>query len=104
MKGWMYILQCSDGTFYTGSTIDLERRVNQHQNGEGANYTKTRLPVTLIYYEEFERIDFAFYREKQVQNWSHKKKLALIENRFNDLHYLARCQNQTNSIFYNSGD
>lgn len=74
----MYILECSDGSYYTGSTIDLERRLEQHQNGEGANHTKKRLPIKLIYYEEFGRIDEAFYREKQVQGWSRKKKEALI--------------------------
>lgn len=78
MKGFMYILECSDGSYYTGSTIDLERRILQHQNGEGANHTKKRLPVTLVYYEEYQRIDDAFYREKQVQGWSRKKKEALI--------------------------
>jgi len=56
----------------------LELRLQQHQNGEGANHTKKRLPVTLVYYEEYARIDEAFYREKQVQGWSRKKKEALI--------------------------
>jgi putative endonuclease len=48
--GYVYILECSDGTFYTGSTIDLDKRVEQHQNGFGANHTKKRLPVELIYF------------------------------------------------------
>jgi len=78
MKGYTYILECSDGSYYTGSTIDLERRLKQHSNGEGANHTKKRLPVKLVYYEEYPRIDTAFYREKQVQGWSRKKKEALI--------------------------
>ena len=78
MKGWMYILECSDGSYYTGSTNDLELRLAQHQAGEGANHTKKRLPVKLIYYEEYSRIDEAFYREKQVQGWGRKKKEALI--------------------------
>ena len=78
MKGWMYILLCSDGSYYTGSTNDLERRIQQHQSGEGSNHTKKRLPVQLIYYEEYDRIDLAFYREKQIQGWSRKKKEALI--------------------------
>jgi putative endonuclease len=78
MKGFMYILQCADGSYYTGSTIDLDARLIQHENGEGANYTKNRLPVKLVYYEEYDRIDDAFYREKQVQGWSRKKKDALI--------------------------
>jgi putative endonuclease len=47
MKGWMYILLCSNGQYYTGSTNDLERRMQQHQNGKGANFTKKNLPVEL---------------------------------------------------------
>ncbi len=74
----MYILECSDGSYYTGSTIDLEKRLNEHQTANGANHTKKRLPVTLVYFEEFQRIDDAFYREKQIQGWSRKKKEALI--------------------------
>ena len=90
MKGYVYILLCSDGTYYTGSTIDLERRLEQHQNGEGANHTKKRLPVTLLYYEEYQRIDEAFYREKQVQGWSRKKKEALMEGKPELLPELAK--------------
>lgn len=95
MKGYMYILKCSDDSYYTGSTTDLDRRLIQHQNGEGANHTKKRLPVELVYYEEYDRIDIAFYREKQVQGWSRKKKEALIKNKPNDLHLLSQCQNET---------
>jgi putative endonuclease len=86
----MYILLCSDGSYYTGSTIDLVKRLEQHQNGDGANHTKKRLPVTLLYYEEYSRIDQAFYREKQVQGWSRKKKEALIEGSPNLLPGLAK--------------
>jgi putative endonuclease len=68
--GFMYILTCADGSFYVGSTRDLERRIRQHNDGEGANYTMTRLPVVLSYFEEFDRIDLAYSREKQVQGWS----------------------------------
>ena len=81
--GYMYILLCSDGSYYTGSTIDLQRRINQHQSGEGANHTKKRLPVELVYYETYPRIDMAFYREKQIQKWRRDKKEALIK----DEHY-----------------
>ena len=81
MKGYTYILECSDGSFYTGSTSNLELRLLQHQNGEGSNYTKKRLPIKLIYFEEFQNIDEAFYREKQIQGWSHKKKEALINGK-----------------------
>ncbi len=52
MKGWMYILECSDGSYYTGSTNNLEKRIAEHQNVQGANHTKKHLPVKLIYFEE----------------------------------------------------
>ena len=86
---YMYILKCSNNTYYTGSTKDLERRLEQHQTGQGANYTKKHLPVELVYFEKFDRIDFAFYREKQVQNWSKKKKEALISGNLNELKKLS---------------
>ncbi|MEI8049494.1 MAG: GIY-YIG nuclease family protein [Bacteroidota bacterium] len=96
MKGYMYILECSDGSYYTGSTNNLELRLLQHQNGEGANHTKKHRPVKLIYYEQFDRIDTAFYREKQVQNWSRAKKEALMAGDERLLHELAECTNNTN--------
>ena len=80
MKGWMYILECPDGSYYTGSTNNLELRLHQHESGEGANHTKKRLPVKLVYFEEFENVQNAFYREKQVQGWRREKKEALIKN------------------------
>jgi len=86
---YMYILECSDGSYYTGSTKELELRLQQHQNGEGANHTKKNLPVKLVYTEEFSRIDDAFYREKQVQGWSRKKKEALIHAKHENLPELS---------------
>ena len=94
-KGWMYILKCSDGSYYTGSTNNLELRLAQHLAGEGANHTKKHLPVKLVYFEEYERIDQAFDREKQVQGWSRKKKEALIDGMPQKLHNLAICKNET---------
>ena len=89
-RGFMCILECSDGSYYTGSTNDLDRRLNEHRNGFGANYTAKRLPVKLIYYEEYDRIDEAFYREKQVQGWTRKKKEALINGEQELLPELAK--------------
>jgi putative endonuclease len=74
MKGFMYILLCADGSYYTGSTINLELRIRQHNNGEGANHTKKRLPIELVYYEEHPTIKSAFEREKQVQKWRREEK------------------------------
>ena len=75
---WMYILECCDGSYYVGSTKDLGKRLSEHENGTGSNYTCKRLPVKLVYCEEYERIDDAFYREKQVQGWRRTKREALI--------------------------
>ncbi|MGX9984916.1 GIY-YIG nuclease family protein [Chryseobacterium sp. POL2] len=93
--GYMYILLCADKTYYTGSTIDLEQRFTQHQEGLGANYTSKRLPVKLVYYETFTNIADAFLREKQIQGWSHKKKTALINACDVDLKKLAECNNDS---------
>ena len=87
---WIYILECADGSFYTGSTNDLPRRIAEHEQGIGANYTRERLPVRLVFAEESESIAVAFQREKQVQGWSRAKKRALIEGRMSDLALLAR--------------
>ncbi|MGW4928738.1 GIY-YIG nuclease family protein [Agromyces sp. NPDC004153] len=88
----LYILECIDRTMYVGSTIDLERRIAQHQRGEGSAYTRRRLPVRLIFSMEFDRVEDAFALEKQVQGWSRAKRLALIEGRFDALPGLSRKQ------------
>ncbi len=89
----MYILLCSDNSYYTGSTNDIDKRMLEHEAGLGANYTRLRRPLKLIYYEEFQRIDEAFYREKQVQGWSRGKKQALIDGKFELLKQLAKGKN-----------
>jgi putative endonuclease len=93
MKGYLYILLCANGLFYTGSTTNLEKRLAEHQSGKGALFTQNHLPVELVFVQEFERIDEAFCKEKQVQGWSHKKKEALIKGEYNQLHKLAECKN-----------
>ncbi|MCX6938365.1 MAG: DEAD/DEAH box helicase family protein [Verrucomicrobia bacterium] len=87
--GCMYILECGDGSFYTGSTTDLRIRLDQHRMGEGAKHTAARLPVKLVYYAPFDRIDKAFDREKQVQGWSRAKKIALIQGNVSKLKQLS---------------
>jgi len=84
------MLRCSDGSFYVGSTGDLEKRLVQHATGIGAEYTRRRLPVELVFAEEYARRDDAYAREKQIQGWSRAKRIALIERRFDDLPALAR--------------
>jgi putative endonuclease len=87
---YMYILECCDGSYYTGSTWHLKQRINEHNSGLGARYTVKRLPVILVYYEEYNRIEDAFHREKQVQRWTKKKKTAMIKGDFDELPKLAK--------------
>ncbi len=65
---WTYMLECSDGSFYVGSTTDLDARVAQHDHGAGANYTARRRPVRLVWSAHFDRVEDAYIFEKQVQN------------------------------------
>jgi putative endonuclease len=91
MQAFMYILKCANGQYYTGSTKKrINKRITEHHLGQGANFTKKHLPVKLVHYEEFLRIDEAFKREKQVQRWSRKKKEALIEGNIALLKELAK--------------
>ncbi|MDP2966273.1 MAG: GIY-YIG nuclease family protein [Pelolinea sp.] len=91
---YMYILECANGSYYTGSTWNLEKRLWDHQNGQGAIYTKSRLPVRLVYCEEYARIDEAYFREKQIQGWSRRKKKALID--FNEEKLVEYSKNYQN--------
>ncbi len=86
---WTYILQCSDGSYYVGSTIDLEHRLHQHQQGDGAAYTRCRRPVRLVWAAEFEGVAEAFAFEKQVQGWGRRKREALISGNLGSLPSLA---------------
>jgi putative endonuclease len=87
---YVYILRCSDHSYYVGSTRNLENRLWQHSTGMGARYTSSRLPVELVFAQEYERIDEAYAREKQVQGWSRRKREALIAGEYNELPRLSR--------------
>jgi putative endonuclease len=87
---WMYILECADGSYYVGSTTDLNRRLQEHQSGLGAKYTSRRLAVKLVYGEEYDRVADAYFREKQVQGWSRAKREALIKGEYETLPALAK--------------
>ncbi len=75
---YTYIVECSDGSLYTGWTNDLEHRISQHNAGAGAKYTRSRLPVRLVYYETFGTKQEAMSREWHLKQLSRKDKLALI--------------------------
>jgi predicted GIY-YIG superfamily endonuclease len=87
---WMYILECADGSYYVGSTKDLDHRMAQHHSGLGSRYTAGRLPVKLVYAEAYDQIVDAYAREKQVQNWSRAKREALIHGDYEKLPSLAK--------------
>lgn len=79
MTAYAYIVECADGTLYSGWTNDLEKRIAAHNAGQGAKYTRSRRPVTLRYYEEFEDKSEALRRECALKKMSRAKKQALIE-------------------------
>jgi putative endonuclease len=88
---FVYILECSDHTYYTGVTNNLERRFNEHESGINPEaYTYNRRPVHLMWYEEFKYIDKAILFEKKIKKWSGAKKKALIENRLDQLPELSK--------------
>ena len=77
----VYVLLCSDGSFYTGYTRDLEARVRLHKSGRGARYTKMHKPKRLVYMEEFGTISEAMKKERKVKKLSHRQKLELVKAR-----------------------
>ncbi len=97
---WVYILKCSDGAYYTGSTSDIEKRISEHQQGTIKGYTKNRRPVKLVFSDYFEDAYHAISAERQIKCWTRAKKEALINDKFNLLHKLAECKNESNSRNY----
>ncbi|NFA59544.1 GIY-YIG nuclease family protein [Clostridium sporogenes] len=76
---YVYIVECRDKTLYTGWTTDIERRVNQHNKGEGAKYTRARRPVVLKYFEEFDTNGEAMKRECEIKKLSRQDKIKLFD-------------------------
>jgi len=88
---WLYILRCSDGSYYIGTTRDpLEIRLAQHNAGTFKGYTASRRPVDLIFSQWFDRITDAIENERRLKKWSRAKKEALIRGDFDSLQQLAR--------------
>lgn len=77
---YVYILKCADGTLYTGWTTDIEKRLITHNSGNGAKYTRSRLPVELVYFEEYEEKSHALKREREIKSLSRNQKSELIDN------------------------
>ncbi len=81
MVYYTYMVECSDGSLYTGYTNDLDRRVSAHNSGNGAKYTKSRRPVELVYYEEFDTKEEAMSREWHIKHLTRQQKMRLIKSR-----------------------
>ena len=80
MSYFVYVLLCSDNTYYTGCTNNLEKRLKEHNTSKsGAHYTKIRRPVKLMYKEKYETLKVARKREKEIKNWSRERKKALLK-------------------------
>ena len=77
---YTYIVKCSDGTFYTGWTNDLEKRISAHNSGKGAKYTQSRRPAILVYYEEFCTKEEAMRREYEIKQMPRQRKQRLIDS------------------------
>ncbi|HMK68118.1 MAG TPA: GIY-YIG nuclease family protein [Stellaceae bacterium] len=91
MNAWVYILRCSDGSYYVGTARgSLEDRVNTHNSGILGGYTARRRPVTLAFAQDFDRITDAIAAERQLKGWSRAKKEALIGGDCEMLHLLSQ--------------
>lgn len=91
MNAHVYILRCSDGSYYVGSTrTSLETRLAQHNAGSFGGYTARRRPVELVFTQDFDRVTDAIAAERQLKGWTRAKKEALIKGDFEALHNLAK--------------
>jgi len=90
MKFYVYLLRCSNGTYYVGHTDDVARRLEEHNTGKGAEHTRKYRPVHLLYTEPFETEQDALRREMQIKHWSHAKKAALVAGDLPELKQLAK--------------
>lgn len=97
---YVYILKCSDNSFYTGITSKFDQRWIQHQEGHFKDcYTFKRRPLQLVYHLEFWDVIQAILFEKQVKGWTRAKKIALINDDFDMIQLLAECRNFTHSKY-----
>ncbi|KIO51107.1 GIY-YIG nuclease family protein [Flavobacterium hibernum] len=102
---YVYILKCSDDSYYTGVTSDIERRLNEHCFGSNKeSYTYSKRPLELVFCTEFNDVNQAIAFEKQVKGWSRKKKEAIINDKWEDLKNLSECLNKTTYKNFNKKD
>ena len=99
---YVYILKCSDNSYYTGITNNIDRRLNEHNFGLNKDcYTFNKRPLDLVFWTEFNDVNQAIAFEKQVKGWSRKKKEAIINDKWEDLKKLSECLNETSNKNFN---
>lgn len=81
MSYFVYLLECADGSLYTGITTDVERRFAEHKNGIGSNFTRAKKAKRIAYTEEHPNRSSALKREAEIKKWSREKKLTLVRGR-----------------------
>jgi predicted GIY-YIG superfamily endonuclease len=90
MTFWVYLLRCADGSYYTGHTDNLEKRIGEHQSGAITGYTSHRLPVELAWSQECSSREEAISAEMQIKGWSRKKKEAMMRGDWSAVSQLAK--------------
>jgi putative endonuclease len=100
---WVYILKCSDQSYYTGSTDNLEKRISEHNSGYYGNYTADRRPVKLVFSQNFTSAEQAIRAERQIKGWSRRKKEALIKGDFAALRVFSKSRVNTMDVHASTG-
>ena len=102
-KFYLYIIKCNDGSYYVGHTDEIEKRISEHMLGSIPSYTSTRLPIELVFVQNFNSRTEAIDMERRIKKWSRKKKEALIEGNWKKISVLAKKKFKTKpSIHYSS--
>ena len=97
----VYMLKCSDNSYYTGVTNNLEKRLNEHENGiDSECYTYFRRPLKVVFYQIFNDPLQAIAFEKRIKGWSRKKKEAIINDDWEKLKQFSICKNETSHVYY----
>jgi predicted GIY-YIG superfamily endonuclease len=102
MSFWVYILRCADGSYYTGHTDDLDKRIGEHQQGLCGGYTASRLPVALLFSQECATREEALAAEQQIKGWSRKKKEAMMRGDWTEVSRLAKGTDRKGTPVYPS--
>ena len=87
---FVYILRCSDGSYYVGHTDDIEKRISMHRSGAGSSYTSSRLPMEPVFVQQFASRDQAIDMERKIKGWTRSKKEALINGDWDRIALLAK--------------